>query len=78
MNKKMAICSSCKTILDLREIFGGLVHTGQELRRRRAIYPKSGRAAYPDVKKQNEFISKSVFDGKGNYLYHRGLISQRP
>ena len=31
-------------------------------------------AAYYDLTKQNKFLVKSVFDGKGNYLYHRDCI----
>ena len=42
--------------------------------RRRAIHPKPADTAYYDLTKQNAFLVKSVFDGKGNYVYHRDCI----
>ena len=65
---------SCQGLLDLRDMFRGLVHTGQALRKRKRIYPKPGMATYRDVKRQNEFLLKAVFDGKGNYVHHRDCI----
>lgn len=50
------------------------MHTGPALRKRKAIYPKPGLASYRDVKRQNEFLLKTMFNEKGNYLYHRDCI----
>lgn len=67
-------CSKCSSLLDLKEAFQSLVHSGGNLRRRKAIYPKPASASYRDLTKQNDFLLKSVFDAKGNYLYHRNCI----
>lgn len=68
------VCPSCRGLLDLQDLYRGFVHSGPALCKRKAIYPKPGSATYQDVKKQNEFLLKTVFDGKGNYLYHRDCI----
>ena len=68
------VCHHCESLLDLRDIFNSFVHTGRDLKRRKAGYPKSGDASYRNVKQQNEYLLKMVFDGKGNYLYHRDCI----
>ena len=60
--------------MDLKDVFQSFVHSGRALARRRAVYPKPADTAYYDLTKQNEFLVKSVFDGKGNYLYHRDCI----
>ena len=72
--EESSVCSSCASLLDLRDIYRGLVHSGQALRKRRAIYPKPGEATYQDIKKQNKFLMKTVFDGTGNYIYHRNCV----
>ena len=71
-----SICVACRSLLDLKDVFQSFVHSGRALVRRRAIYPKPSDAAYYDLTKQNEFLVKSVFDGKGNYLYHRDCIRE--
>lgn len=68
------VCVQCRTLRDLKDVFQRFVHTGRALVRRRAIYQKPADTAYYDLSKQNEFLIKSVFDGKGNYLYHRDCI----
>ena len=70
------VCSGCRSLLDLKDVFDSFLHAGRSLRRRRAIYPKPSDVAYRDLSKQNEFLVKSVFDGKGNYLYHRNCIRE--
>lgn len=67
-------CSKCSSLLDLKEVFQSLVHCGGNLHRRKAIYPKPASASYRNLTKQNDFLLKSVFDAKGNYLYHRDCI----
>ena len=69
-------CSGCRSLLDLKDVFDSFIHTGCSLCRRRPIYPKPADVAYCDLSKQNEFLVKSVFDGKGNYLYHRNCIRE--
>ena len=63
------VCAACKTLLDLKESF---VHSGRSLKQRRAIHWKPANGvyyhSYYDLKKQNEFLVKSVFDGNGNFL----------
>ena len=73
-DKANDVCNSCPSLLDLRDMFSGLVHTGKDLRRRKRIYSKPAGATYPDVKSQNEFLLKVAFDGKGNDVYHRDCI----
>ena len=68
------VCIACRTLRDLKGVFQSFVHSGRALAKRRAIYPKPADTAYYDLNKQNEFLIKSVFDGKGNYLYHRDCI----
>ena len=43
-------CDHCMSLLDLRGIFNSLVHTGRNLKRHRAGYPKTRDASYRDVK----------------------------
>ena len=57
----------------MKDVFDSFVHSGRSLIRRRAIYPKPADVAYRDISKQNEFIVKSVFDGK---VYHRNCIQE--
>lgn len=68
------VCVACRSLLDLKDVFFSFVHSGRALVRRRAIYPKPADTAYYDLTKQNEFLVKSVFDGKGNYVYHRDCV----
>ena len=68
------VCDHCESLLDLRDIFNSFVHAGRDLKRRKTIYQKPGDAAYRNIKQQNEYLLKTIFDGKGNYLYHRDCI----
>ena len=70
------VCLGRKSLLDLKDVFNSFVHAGHSLLRCRAIYPKPADAAYHDISKQNEFLVKSVFDGKANFLYHRDCIRE--
>ena len=60
-------------LLDLGDMYTGFVHTGQALQKRK-IYPKPGKTTYGDVKSQNEFLLRTMFDGKGNDVYHRNCV----
>ena len=68
------VCVACRSLMDLKDVFQSFVHSGRALARRRAIYPKPADTTYYNLTKQNEFLVKSVFDGKGNYVYHRDCI----
>ena len=68
------VCAQCKVLEDLRSIFDSFVHTGAALKRRRKIRPKPAGASYLSVKAQNKYLLKTVFDGTGNYIYHRNCI----
>ena len=68
------VCVACRSLVDLKDVFQSFVHSGRALVRRRAIHPNPADTAYYDLTKQNEFLVKSVFDGKGNYVYHRDCI----
>ena len=68
------VCVACRSLMDLKDVFQSFVHSGRALMRRRAIHPKPEDTAYYDLTKQNEFLVKSVFVGKGNYVYHRDCI----
>ena len=59
------VCSICRIYTE------ALYTLCPALRKCKAIYPKPGSVSYRDVKKQNQFLLKTVFDGKGNYLYHQ-------
>jgi len=67
-------CVVCRSLEDLKDVFQSSVHSGRALARRRAVYPKPADTAYCDLTKQNKFLVKSVFHGKGNYLYHCDCI----
>ena len=67
-------CSLCQSLLDLTSIFKSFLHRGKELRKCQASYTKKRDMPYYNVKEQNEFLMKSVFDAKGNYIYHRNCI----
>ena len=71
---KGGVCDHCEGLLDLRDIFDSFVHAGRDLKRRRTGYPKPKDASYRNIKQQNEYLLKTIFDGKGNYLYHRDCI----
>ena len=68
------MCPRCESLLDLRSIFHSFEHTGRTLKQRKKVYLKSPDAVYRDLKHQNEFLLKTVFDAKGNYVYHRDCI----
>ena len=63
-----AICLQCKSLLALRSIFDSFVHSGRDLNRCKAIYPKSAGSSYANVKEQYNYLIKTVFDGRDNYL----------
>ena len=69
------VCAACLSLDDLKDVFNSFIHTGQELKRRKKIRLKTG-TIYYDLTKQNDFLIRSVFDAKGNYLYHRDCIRQ--
>lgn len=71
---KGGVCDHCEGLLDLRDIFNSFVHAGRDLKRHRTGYPKPKDASYRNIKQQNEYLLKTIFDGKGNYLYHRDCI----
>ena len=50
------------------------VHAGRDLKRGRTGYPKPKDASYRNIKQQNDYLLKTIFDGKGNYLYDRNCI----
>jgi len=64
----------CSSLVDLNDVFQSFVHSGRALAKRSTVHPKPADTAYYDLTKQNEFLVKSVFDGKGNYLYYRDCI----
>ena len=64
----------CQSLEDLKDVFDSFVHTGPALKSRKGIRTKSSTPAYFDLTKLNDFIVRSVFDTKGNYLYHRECI----
>ena len=68
------VCVACRSLLDLKDVFQGFVHSGRALSKRKVIYSKPADTTYYDLTKQNDFLVKSVFDGKGNYLYHSDCI----
>ena len=69
------VCKSCVCSLkDLNEIYKSFLHTGSDLKRCKAIYTKPRCTPYYNIKQQNEFLLKTVFDAKGNYIYHRNCI----
>ena len=72
--KTSDVCPCCESLLDLRGIFHSFEHTGRTLKQRKKVYLKSPDAVYRDLKHQNEFLLKTVFDAKGNYVYHRDCI----
>ena len=76
MLREFVPCAAEDSLLDVHEVFQDFVRSGSDLRRRRAIYPKPADASYRDISKQNDFLLKSIFDAKGNYLYHRDCIKR--
>lgn len=52
--------------LIIRAHWGGQWH--------RKIHPKAAGASYPSIEVQNHYLLKTVFDGTGNYIYHRDSI----
>ena len=60
-----AICLQSKSLLDLHSIFDSFVHSGRDLKRRKAIYPKSAGSSYAIVKEQYNYLTRTAFDGNG-------------
>ena len=50
------------------------VHSGRDLKRCKTIYPKPAGSSYANVKEQYNNLIRTVFDDKGNYLYHRNCV----
>ena len=69
-----AICLQCKSLLDLCSIFDSFVHSDRDLKWPNAIYPKPAGSSYANVKEQYNYLIRTVFDGKGNYLYHQNCV----
>ena len=69
-----SVCQQCTSLLDLRSIFDSLVHSGSNLKRRKKGYYKPPGSSYRNIKEQNNYLLRILFDGKGNYLYHRDCI----
>ena len=68
------VCVACRSLVDLKDVFQSFVQSGRALVRCRAIYLKPADTSYYNLTKQNEFLVKSVFDGKGNCVYHHDCI----
>ena len=68
------VCIACRSLVDLKDVLQSFVHSGRALARWRAIDLKPADTAYYNLTKQNEFLVKSVFDRKGNYVYHHDCI----
>ena len=69
-----AICLHCKSLLDLRSIFDSFVYSSRDLKRCKAIYSISAGSSYANVKEQYNYLIRTVFDSKGNYLYHQNCV----
>ena len=69
-----SVCQQCTSLLDLRRVFDSLVHSGSNLKRRKKGYYKPPGSSYRNIKEQNNYLLRILFDGKGNYLYHRDCI----
>jgi len=69
-----AVCADCTSLIDLRDIFHSFVSSGSDLKKRANAYPKPRGSVYRSIKEQNKFLMKTVFDGKGNYIYHRDCV----
>ena len=72
--KVVGVCDNCGSLKDLREIFHSFVSSGSDLRRRMKAYSRPHGSVYRNVKEQNNFLMNTVFDGSGNYIYHRDCI----
>lgn len=68
------VCQACSSLLEFKELFNSFYHSGSVLKRRKAAYLKASDSRYYDVGKQNQFLSQSVFDSNGNYLFHQDCI----
>ena len=71
---RSGVCTQCKALGELRSIFDSFVHSGADLKRRRRIRPKPAGVSYRDINAQNDYLLRTVFDAKGNYIYHRNCI----
>lgn len=68
------VCADCSSLTDFRDIFQSFVSSGSNLKKRMKAYSKPRGSVYRNVKEQNSFLLKTVFDAKGNYIYHRDCI----
>ena len=66
-------CSTCSCLLASKGIFDSMVHQGRELSKRKKQRMKRGDLYY-NVKDQNQFLMKNIFDAVGNYVYHRNCV----
>ena len=60
-------------------MFDGYKHSGgPALRKIRTLYPRPVHAdkSYRDIKSQNHFLLTTIFDAKGNFLYHRDCVRE--
>ena len=73
-SKNDGICADCSSLADFHDIFHSFVSSGSELKKRANAYPKPRGSVYRNVKEQNKFLMNTVFDGRGNYIYHRDCV----
>lgn len=72
------VCAQCDPVLS-RHVseFKGMVHTGSEYKRRKAIHPYSKKTEfihYRDIVCQNKWLKCNMFHSLGNYLYCSACI----
>ena len=72
------VCDDCQGLSDLKDIFDACKHSGPTLRKRKVLYPRPVNAekSYRDIKSQNQFLLTTIFDAKGNFLYHRDCVRE--
>ena len=68
------VCGDCKGLQDLCDVFNSFVSSGGSLKKRKNAYSKPSGSVYRNIKEQNKFLQKTVFDATGNYIYHRDCI----
>ena len=61
-------------MLSSKGIFNSMVHQGRDLSKRKKQRVKRGGDPYYNVKDQNQFLMKNIFDAMGNYVYHRNCV----
>jgi len=68
------VCASCKGLTNLRDIFDSFISSGSALKKHMKAYSKPDGSVYRKIKEQNNFLLKTIFDVKGNYVYHCNCI----